>query len=166
MDKRHPWNQTTIPKPQKRDLKNGGPYSWVMSPRWFDKRSGDHLALDTGGGPLARLWATALADLVKTPFVRSTGHSVIIHLPKTASSGEVDFEWKISKRANTLERHRARAYFIAVRGGDGVVLRLTKRWSVLHGGDVLRCSKTSTCLRTRSVAAFTRPCAACCPITS
>src|SRR5436305_16719 len=27
VDKRHPWNQTTIPKPQKRDL-NGGNYSW------------------------------------------------------------------------------------------------------------------------------------------
>ena len=49
VDKRHPWNQTTIPKPQKRDL-DGGNYSWVMSPRWYDKRTGDHLALDTGGG--------------------------------------------------------------------------------------------------------------------
>src|ERR687886_296702 len=35
VDKRHPWNQTTIPKPQKRDLE-GGNYSWVMSPRWYD----------------------------------------------------------------------------------------------------------------------------------
>ena len=49
VDRRHPWNQTTIPKPQKRDL-DGGNYSWVMSPRWFDQRTGDHLALDTGGG--------------------------------------------------------------------------------------------------------------------
>src|SRR2546421_1751780 len=52
VDKRHPWNQTTIPKPQKRDLE-GGNYSWVMSPRWYDKRTGDHLSLDTGGGALA-----------------------------------------------------------------------------------------------------------------
>ncbi len=59
VDKRHPWNQTTIPKPQKRDF--NGNYTWVMSPRWFDKRTGDHLALDTGGGPIARLWSTALA---------------------------------------------------------------------------------------------------------
>ena len=49
VDKHHPWNQTTIPRPQKRDF--GGKYTWVMSPRWFDKRTGDHLALDTGGGP-------------------------------------------------------------------------------------------------------------------
>src|SRR5919202_1876762 len=34
VDRRHPWNQTTIPKPQKRDLE-GGNYSWVMSPRWY-----------------------------------------------------------------------------------------------------------------------------------
>ena len=69
VDKRHPWNQTTIPKPQKRDLE-GGNYSWVMSPRWYDKRTGDYLALDTGGGALARLWATALANKVDTPFVQ------------------------------------------------------------------------------------------------
>ena len=73
VDKRHPWNQTTIPKPQKRDL-DGGNYSWVMSPRWFDKRTGDNLAMDTGGGALARLWATALANKVHTPYVNATGH--------------------------------------------------------------------------------------------
>ena len=49
VDQNHPWNQTTTPKPQKRDF--AGKYTWVMSPRWFDKRTGDHLAIDTGGGP-------------------------------------------------------------------------------------------------------------------
>src|SRR5665809_108223 len=34
VDRRHPWNQHTNPKPQKRDLDDR--YSWVMSPRWFD----------------------------------------------------------------------------------------------------------------------------------
>src|SRR5213079_2277837 len=87
VDKRHPWNQTTIPKPQKRNLKDGN-YSWVMSPRWLEQRTGDHLALDTGGGPLARLWATALAGLVDTPFVKSTGSSVKISLPKSAQFPE------------------------------------------------------------------------------
>ncbi len=60
--KKHPWNQTTIPKPQKRDMSPGGKYSWTMSPRWLHE--GDHLSLDTGGGALARLWATALAGIV------------------------------------------------------------------------------------------------------
>jgi hydrogenase large subunit len=62
VDVRHPWNQTTLPVPGRRDF--GGKYSWVMSPRWFDKRTGQHLALDTGGGPFARLYVTALAGLV------------------------------------------------------------------------------------------------------
>ena len=48
VDRRHPWNQTTTPKPQKRNFE--GNYTWVMSPRWLDLRTGDHLALDTGGG--------------------------------------------------------------------------------------------------------------------
>jgi hydrogenase large subunit len=112
VDRRHPWNQTTIPKPQKRNLQDG-PYSWVMSPRWFDKRTGNYLPLDTGGGPLARLWTTALAGLVDTPYVKSTGKSVLIHLPKSASFGETTFEWKVPRWSNTLERDRARAYFIA-----------------------------------------------------
>ncbi len=112
VDKRHPWNQTTIPKPQKRDL-DGGNYSWVMSPRWFDQRSGSYLPLDTGGGPLARLWATALANLVDIGYVKATGSSVQINLPKSAALPETQFEWKIPKWANTIERDRARIYYLA-----------------------------------------------------
>jgi hydrogenase large subunit len=111
IDQKHPWNQTTIPRPQKRDFQ--GNYSWVMAPRWFDKRTGDYLALDTGGGPLARFWATALAGLVDIGYVKATGHSVKIYLPKTVNMGEVEFEWKIPKWSNALERDRARTYFQA-----------------------------------------------------
>jgi len=112
VDKRHPWNQTTIPRPQKRDLA-GGKYSWVMSPRWYDKRTGDYLALDTGGGPLARLWATALAGIVDTGYIKATGNSVQINLPKTPAMPEMQLEWKVPQWANTIERDRARAYFLA-----------------------------------------------------
>src|ERR1700742_320821 len=111
VDKRHPWNQTTNPKPQKRNL--DGKYTWVMSPRWLDRRTGDHLALDTGGGPIARLWATALAGLVDFGYVKSNGQNVKIYLPKTASQPEVEFEWKIPKWSNAIERDRARTYFQA-----------------------------------------------------
>jgi hydrogenase large subunit len=111
VDRRHPWNQTTIPKPQKRDF--NGKYTWVMSPRWYDKRTGDHLALDTGGGAIARLWATALAGLVDIGYVKSTGHSVKMYLPKTASLPETELEWKIPRWSNTIERDRARTYFQA-----------------------------------------------------
>lgn len=111
VDKRHPWNQTTIPKPQKRDFH--GKYTWVMSPRWFDKNSGQHLALDTGGGPIARLWTTALAGLVDIGYIKATGHSVQINLPKTATMPEAQFEWKIPQWSNAIERDRARTYFQA-----------------------------------------------------
>jgi hydrogenase large subunit len=131
IDKRHPWNQTTIPKPQKRDLE-GGKYSWVMSPRWYDGRSGDHLALDTGGGPLARLWATALAGLVDTPYVKSTGSSVRIALPRTANFPEQELEWRIpAAGSNTIERDRARAYFIAYAGAMAV-------WFIEQAMDLVR----------------------------
>jgi hydrogenase large subunit len=111
VDKRHPWNQTTLPRPQKRDF--AGNYTWVMSPRWYDQRTGDYLALDTGGGPIARLWSTALSGLVDIGYVKATGHSVQINLPKTALLPEAEFEWKIPQWSNTIERDRARTYFQA-----------------------------------------------------
>jgi hydrogenase large subunit len=135
IDQRHPWNQTTTPRPQKRDL--AGKYTWVMSPRWFHK--GEHLALDTGGGPLARFWVTALARKVNCGGVTATGTSVKIALPKTANLPETEFEWKIPKWSNTLERNRARSYFqayaaalaleFAERGLREVLAGRTKTWS-------------------------------------
>lgn len=134
VDHRHPWNQTTIPRPQKRNLE-GGPYSWVMSPRWYQKETGDYLPLDTGGGPLARLWVTALAGLVDTPYVKSTGESVVINLPKTASSGEVELRWRVPRWSNTLERDRARVYFIAYAAAMAVWFA-EKALARVYGGDV------------------------------
>ena len=115
IDARHPWNQTTNPRPQKRDL--NGKYTWVMSPRWHDRRSGDLLPLDTGGGPLARLWTTALAGTVDMGYVKATGSAVQIHLPKGAQLPETHLEWKIPQWSNTLERNRARTYFQAYAAG-------------------------------------------------
>jgi hydrogenase large subunit len=112
VDKRHPWNVTTIPRPQKRDLEDGK-YSWVMSPRWLDQKSGEQLAIDTGGGPLARLWVTALSGLVDTPYVRSTGHSVEIDLPQSRQLPGMTFEWRPPQWSNAIERDRARVYFVA-----------------------------------------------------
>lgn len=112
VDQKHPWNQTTIPRPQKRDFDKN--YSWVMCPRWLDKSSGDHLPLDTGGGAFARLFSTALAGLVDmNGYVKATGDSVKIHLPKTALKPAVEFEWKVPQWSNAIERDRARTYFQA-----------------------------------------------------
>jgi hydrogenase large subunit len=109
VDVRHPWNQHTLPIPQKRDFEKN--YSWVMSPRWFDGK--DHLALDTGGGPLARLWTIALAGLVDIDTIKATGTSVVMNFPRTALKPEKTFEWKVPKWSNTIERDRARTYFQA-----------------------------------------------------
>jgi hydrogenase large subunit len=109
VDIRHPWNARQIPLPQKRDFE--GKYSWVMSPRWFDGTN--HLALDTGGGPLARLWSTALSGLVDTPYLKASGGTITMTLPKTSLKPEVTFEWKIPKWSNAIERDRARTYFQA-----------------------------------------------------
>ena len=115
VDRRHPWNQHTIPRPQKRNFDDK--YSWVMSPRWFDGTN--YLAADTGGGPIARLWATAQGGLVDIGYIKSTGNSVLINLPRTVTKPEVTFEWKIPHDkegrplSNAIERDRARTYFQA-----------------------------------------------------
>ncbi|MFF1628502.1 nickel-dependent hydrogenase large subunit [Streptomyces sp. NPDC058272] len=109
VDDRHPWNQHTIPAPQKRDFDDK--YSWVMSPRWFDGT--DYLALDTGGGPIARLWSTALSGLVDIGYIKATGHSVRINLPRTMTKPEMSLEWQIPQWSNAIERNRARTYFQA-----------------------------------------------------
>jgi hydrogenase large subunit len=131
VDQRHPWNQTTIPRPQKRDFK--GKYSWVMCPRWYDKRTGDYLALDTGGGPIARFWATALSGLVDIGYVKATGHSVKIYLPKTATLPETEFEWRIPKHSNAIERDRARTYFQAYSAAAALHF-MEKALADLHAG--------------------------------
>jgi hydrogenase large subunit len=134
VDKRHPWNQTTIPKPQKRDLE-GGNYSWVMAPRWYDQRTGDYLAMDTGGGALARLWNTALAGLVDVGYVKATGNSVQINLPKSDAFPEMQFEWNVPQWSNTIERNRARIYFVAYSAAMAFYF-LDKALELVRAGEV------------------------------
>jgi hydrogenase large subunit len=131
VDKHHPWNQTTIPRPQKRNFDEK--YTWVMSPRWYDERTGDHLALDTGGGPIARLWATALAGKVDIGYIKATGNSVKIYLPKSATLPEAEFEWKVPQWSNAIERDRARTYFQAYAAAAALHFA-EKAMAELHAG--------------------------------
>jgi hydrogenase large subunit len=136
VDQRHPWNQTTTPRPQKRDFDSN--YTWVMSPRWYHEgEQGDgskYLALDTGGGPIARFWSTALAGTVDIGYIKATGHSVKIYLPKTITKPEVEFEWKIPKWSNTIERDRARTYFQAYAAATALYF-CEKALAELHAGN-------------------------------
>ncbi|MBA2763538.1 MAG: nickel-dependent hydrogenase large subunit [Thermoleophilaceae bacterium] len=108
VDKRHPWNKVTLPKPQKRDFADK--YSWVTSPRIYDARNDRYVACDTGGGPFARQWVTAKAGILDIGYLKATGHSLQMVLPKTASSPEMEIEWKIPEKSNAIERDRARTY--------------------------------------------------------
>ncbi len=129
VDQQHPWNQTTTPRPQKRDFNDK--YTWVMAPRWFDGK--DYLALDTGGGSIARFWATALAGKVDIGYIKATGKSVKIYLPKTAMLPETEFEWKIPKWSNAIERDRARTYFQAYAAAAALHF-VEKALTELHAG--------------------------------
>ena len=108
VDKRHPWNKVTLPKPQARDWADK--YSWVASPRMFDKRNDIHVANDTGGGPFARQWVTAKAGLVDIGYLKATGESLQMVLPKTGIMPEMELEWKMPPWSNAIERQQARTY--------------------------------------------------------
>jgi hypothetical protein len=97
----------TLPKPQARDFNDK--YSWVVSPRIYDKRTDSYVACDTGGGPFARQWVTAKAGLVD---LRAEGDGQLdqMTLPKTGFMPEMDLEWKIPEKSNAIERDRARSY--------------------------------------------------------
>ena len=60
--------------------------------------------------------------LVDIGYIKATGNSVKINLPKTAMLPETEFEWKIPKWSNTLERHRARSVFPGLCSGHGTLL--------------------------------------------
>ncbi|MGH9487402.1 MAG: nickel-dependent hydrogenase large subunit [Terriglobales bacterium] len=132
VDQRHPWNQTTTPRPQKRNF--DGNYTWVMSPRWYDKNTGEYLALDTGGGPLARLWSTALQGKVHTGYIEASHGAIKINLPRTAELPETTFEWKPPQWSNAIERDRARTYFQAYSAAMGLYF-YDKAMQTLLGGD-------------------------------
>ena len=89
-----------------------------MSPRWYDKRTGDNLAMDTGGGALARLWATALANKVHIAVRQRDRHErADQRCPRRRTRPRSNLEWKIPQWSNAIERDRARIYFVAYAAG-------------------------------------------------
>jgi hydrogenase large subunit len=110
--KYHPWNKITKPHPGAYG-KWDGKYSWGTSVRWLDWKGNNELNT-VELGPIARMWATAVGKLVP----ESTGSSVKFTLPKATvipyrNAEEMEFEWKVPEKVNTVERIRARAYYFA-----------------------------------------------------
>ena len=158
IDRRHPWNQTTIPKPQKRDFK--GKYTWVMSPRWLDRRTGDHLALDTGGGPLARLWATALAGKVDFGYVQGHRQEREDQLAEDGAAGRNGVRME-DPAVEQYDRTRSGTdLFPGLRRRGGPVFRRAgPARSACRADEDLH--RFQACRTRPSAAASTRPCAAC-----
>jgi len=73
-----------------------------MSPRWYDKRTGDHLALDTGGGPIADCGRRHFPVWWISVTSKRRENSVVINLPKGAMLPEATFEWKIPNGVTQL----------------------------------------------------------------
>ncbi len=120
VDRRHPWNQHTIPAPQKRDFDDK--YSWTMSPRWFDGT--DHLRARhrrRPAGPALGDGAGRARDI--GGFVVSTGTACRSTCRGRCCKPEVSFEWKPptdkqgAPLSNAIERNRARTYFQAYAAG-------------------------------------------------
>ncbi|MDP9388257.1 MAG: nickel-dependent hydrogenase large subunit, partial [Actinomycetota bacterium] len=116
----HPWNKTTIPKPQATDFR--GKYTWDTAPRW------DRRTIETGA--YGQLWATALANNTQeNPLFESTGHGLRIVMPRHGLPEEELF-WKVPRTINALERNRARAYSMAFVSAIGMncMLRALEYW--------------------------------------
>ena len=163
VDRRHPWNQTTIPRPQKRDF--NGKYTWVMCPRWLapadrrapgarHRRRPDRPALvDGAGGPgRHRLHQGDRPERQDLP----------------AQDGD-DARGRVRVEDPQVEqRHRARPgpdLLPGLRGGGGAATSPSRRWrSCTPAGPGP--GPTSRCPTRRSAAASTRRSAACCRTTS
>ena len=109
---------------------------------------------------------TALAGLVDIEFVKATGHSVQINLPRTCCKPEASFEWKIpvdkqgKPLSNAIERNRARTYFQAYAAGVRAALH---REGARRGARraTPRPGRSSSSRTRRSAAGSPRRCAAC-----
>lgn len=106
--KYHPWNKTTIPRPQAQDWRSK--YSWNAIVRfvWRGK------IYPIEAGPIARMWAHALhsGGKVKIELPRTNG---VLELPQ-GTWDAMTLEWNIPKvrASTTIERMRARAFNVAL----------------------------------------------------
>jgi hydrogenase large subunit len=113
----------------------------------YDARNDTYVACDTGGGPFARQWVTAKAGLVDIGYLKATGHSIQMVLPKTAGMPEMELEWKVPEKSNAVERDRARTYHQAYSALVGLHCLEKRSSRSARGGP--RAGRTSRCPRRR-----------------
>ena len=135
VDQRHPWNQTTTPRPQKRDFGRQIHLGHVAALARPPKRA-DMLALDTGGGPLARFWVDGVGRQGRHGLRQGDRPQRENQLaarrpicPKPSWSG------KSPSWSNTLERDRARTYFQAYAAAAALYF-LEQAQAEVHAGRV------------------------------
>ena len=159
VDKNHPWNKVTLPKPQKRDF--------------ADKYTLGRLAADLRQAHRHARLLRHRRRPVRAPVVHGEGRPRRLRLrrrrPATASrwccrARRACPRWSSSGRcpekSNAIERDRARTYHQAY--SALIALHCLER--ALQGGRAPagpRAGTTSRCRRRRSAAASTRPRAAC-----
>lgn len=116
----HPWNKTTIPRPQGKNFKEK--YTWDTAPRW------DRRVVETG--TYGRMWTTALiGDMPDNPFLEATGDGLRIVMPRHELP-EAELFWRVPRTLNALERNRGRAYAMAFTAAIGMncMLRALEYW--------------------------------------
>ena len=103
VDKNHPWNKVTLPRPQKRDFTDK--YTWVVSPRIYDKRTDKHVAVTpaagrsrASGAPPRPAWSTSAMS--RRPVTRCRWS---YRAPRTCP------RWSSSGSAGEVERGGARS---------------------------------------------------------
>ncbi len=135
-------------------------YTWVMSPRWCDARTGRSLGARHGGGPLARFWATALAGLVDIGYVqadRPERQDLPAQVGRRARSRvrvedpQVEQRHRARPRSDCFQAYAAAAALYFVEAG-------ARRAPRRPDQDLDRVQGSRT---RRSAAASTRPCAWC-----
>ncbi len=100
----HPWNKTTIPRPDAQNWKER--YSWSTTPTW-DRRTFE-------AGAYARVYLSALAQKIpQSAYIESTGRSLKLNLARGETLPAMQIEWKVPEVWNAFERNRARAYAVA-----------------------------------------------------